>query len=101
MNGSLELVIDGDLFKVILAFPVYGTDAAVPQAAAKAAEKPEEAEKKEGIAFMAVKAAGTQARRFGDGVRRRVRRFFKRLGRFFKGVKMAAASMDEPDEKND
>ncbi len=102
MNGEFALVVDGDLFKVILTFPLY--DAQKPEYLPPAESfrvYREDAVKKEprlltGIA-NGIHSAGMQAAGFGQNVADRSGRALRRAGRFAYHVKEAARLAKEEE----
>lgn len=106
MDGKFELVVDGDLFKVVLTFPLYGTmkmhkEHRTPDADFDRADF----EKKEvkdshvldGLA-AGIQNAGAYAAGFGQGVADKTGRMFRRAGRFAHHVRQAAEQVKAEEE---
>ncbi len=108
MNGTFELTVDGDLFKVVLVFPLYGMKQAerTKQAEQSHAESREWASQekieslKEGVA-AGIQNAGAYAKNLGNGAAYKTGRAFRRARRFVKNVRQAAeqTKAEEAEER--
>ena len=124
MNGRFELIVDGDLFKAVLSFPLYGTEQALAPAGPQRLEMHlEDMGKKEtalpqrlaiGIQNAGAQAAGigqnvadktgqifrqagAQAAGLGQNVADKTGRMVRRAGRFAYHVKQAAQQVKEEE----
>ena len=106
MDGEFELVVDGDLFKVVLTFPLYGTAKThkghtTPDADSGRAdfEKKEDKDSHvlDGLA-AGIQNAGSYAAGFGQGVADKTGRMFRRAGRFAHHVRQAAEQVKAEEE---
>ena len=113
MNGTFDLVVDGDLFKVILSFQLYG----VPQirkeqsleydqnqCAGMIEWTPEEKEKQRHNEALerittGIQSAGAHVAGFGSGVADKTGRMFRRAGRFAHHVRQAAEQVMAEEEE--
>lgn len=95
MNGKFELIVDGDLFKVVLLFPLYGSRPAEQ-------EQKEQNEKKrlEDVA-QGLQNAGVQAVEISRGILDKTGQTFYRAGRFVRYVKQAAQQVKEEDARKE
>ena len=75
MEGTFELTVDGDLFKVALTFPLYGV------------EKVQEKQQEQKTNF--VQNAGSYAAEIGQGVADKTGRIFRRAGKYAHHVHQA------------
>lgn len=75
MEGTFELTVDGDLFKVALTFPLYGV------------EKVQEKQQEQKANF--VQNAGSYAAEFGQGMANKTGRIFRRAGKYAHHVHQA------------
>ena len=97
MNGTFELTVDGDLFKVILTFPLYGT-AAKPKEHPNqhfinekdTLEKPgkKDSHMLDGIT-SGIQNAGSYAAELGHGVADKTGQVVRRAGKYVHHVHMA------------
>ena len=108
MNGTFELIVDGDLFKVVLSFPVYGmaVQPELPDIKDISREiKPENEPNKANMAFaritLGLQNAGSRAAGLGHGMADKTGRMLRRAGRFAGLVRQAAAASKEEDMQED
>lgn len=108
MNGTFELIVDGDLFKVVLSFPVYGTavQPALPDIRDIDWEtKPENELSRANTALTKITSgiqnAGSRAADIGHGMADKTGRMLRRAGRFADLVRQAAAASKEEDMQED
>ena len=93
MNGTFELIVDGDLFKVILTFPVYGMgkmrqDSSVQQM--HGFEKDDAGFGKKERSFVSgIQNAGSYAAGLGQGVADKTGRMVRRAGKYAHHVRQA------------
>lgn len=108
MEGTFALVVDGDLFKVVLTFPLYGVrkahDNQRPEDAARefgGYPLQKEVFRKEPAMLDSLAAgihqAGTYAAGIGHGVADKTGRMFWRAGRFAHHVRQAARQVQEEE----
>lgn len=105
MNGSFELIVDGDLFKVVLTFPLYGK-AAVPteyQVPPQDHMLPQHRDSKMrdskmlGSLASGLQSAGSYAAGIGQDVAETTGRMVRRAGRFAYHVRQAAKQVKEEE----
>lgn len=109
MGGTFALVVDGDLFKVVLTFPLYGFNQKTHtsrqpadrtgEAAGYLVQK-ESFQKESGMLnglAAGVRQAGAYAAGVGQGVADRTGRMFWRAGRFAHHVRQAARQVQEEE----
>ncbi len=105
MDGTFALTVDGDLFKVVLTFPVYGAEKMVPLHSAQqligdrnAFEKPDKGDARimDGIA-SGIQNAGAYAAEFGQGVADKTGRAVRRAGKYAHQVRQAIRQVKEEE----
>lgn len=102
MDGKFDLIVDGDLFKVVLSFPLYGApiqcndkEQKEPSEAADGRKKPQPlAEIASGLQTVGAHAAG-----IGQDAVHKTGRIFQRAGRFAYHVRQAAQQVKDEEEK--
>ena len=104
MNGTFELVVDGDLFKVTLTFPLYDESQPLylPEAEPFMLNQEDTVKKEphllEGIA-SGIQTAGMHAAGLGKSAADKTGRAFRQAGRFAHHVKQAAIQAREEEEE--
>ncbi len=106
MNGTFDLVVDGDLFKVVLAFPLYGKSAVYTRRQADVSglltdglvkrEAEKDSHMLDGLA-AGLQSAGSYAAGIGQGVADKTGRMIKRAGRFAYHVKQVGKLVKEEE----
>lgn len=100
MNGTFALYVDGDLFKVVLTFPLYGEHTMhltqrQPLDAVRLQEKNDHM-LMDGLA-AGLQNAGSYAAGIGQGVADKTGKIVRRAGRFAYHVKQAAKQVKEEE----
>ncbi|MDE7312483.1 MAG: HAMP domain-containing histidine kinase [Eubacterium sp.] len=106
MNGTFELIVDGDLFKVVLTFPLYGKSAVYIKQQPSASgfstddfDQNEHVKKSNMLDGLAsgLQNAGSYAAGVGQGVADKTGRMVRRAGRFAYHVRQAAKQAKEEE----
>ncbi len=97
MNGTFTLIVDGDLFKVVLTFPLYGTGMLPKEKFHKQLEVRQQDTRMLDSIAAGLQSAGAYAAGFGQGVADKTGRMFWRVGRFAHHVKNAAEQVKEEE----
>lgn len=97
MNGTFTLIVDGDLFKVVLTFPLYGTGMLPKEKFHKQLEVRQQDTRMLDSIAAGLQSAGAYAAGFGQGVADKTGRMFWRAGRFAHHVKNAAEQVKEEE----
>ena len=111
MNGSFALIVDGDLFKVVLTFPLYGSvkvrkNYDILQPEDRTGEPARELAYQNGLRkdsgmldglAAGIHQAGAYAAGVGQGVADKTGRMFWRAGRFAHHVRQAARQVQEEE----
>lgn len=91
MDGTFTLIVDGDLFKVVLAFPLYGmrrTKSQIEFSEGESAKEPLK-ERWQTAVSSSIQQAGTYAKDIGQSVTDKTGRAFYRAGRLAHHMKQA------------